>query len=55
MILEDSCFKEFLLGYGIVLDGGIIIDKFSRILGGNYMAPVISTYGSIKGLKVLGL
>jgi hypothetical protein len=55
MILEDLCLKKFLLDYGIVLDGGIIIDKFSRILGENYMVPVISTYGSIKGLKVLGL
>jgi len=24
MILEDSCLKEFLLGYGTVLNGGII-------------------------------
>lgn len=49
--MEDAGLKRLLDKYGIVLDSGIIIDKFSRILGGDYMVPVVSTYGNVKELQ----
>ncbi len=37
---------EFLKGYGIVVGDDVIVDQFSRVLGGDYLMPVISKYYS---------
>ena len=34
----------FLAGYGFKLDNDIVVDTVSRLLGGDYFMPVVSTY-----------
>ena len=41
-----SSLKEFLNQYGIVVGDDVIVDQFSRVLGGDYLMPVISKYHS---------
>ncbi|MGH7412136.1 MAG: GldG family protein, partial [Candidatus Methylomirabilis sp.] len=36
--------KEFLRQYGIVGGDDVIVDQFSRVLGGDYLMPVVSKY-----------
>jgi len=36
--------KTFLAGYGIVVGDDVIVDRYSRVFGGNELMPVISTY-----------
>jgi ABC-type uncharacterized transport system involved in gliding motility auxiliary subunit len=38
--------KKFLNGYGIAVGDDVIVDQFSRVLGGDYLMPVISKYYS---------
>ncbi len=37
---------NFLKDYGFIVGNDIIVDKLSRILGGGYLMPVVTTYGS---------
>jgi ABC-type uncharacterized transport system involved in gliding motility auxiliary subunit len=50
LILVDpqtaSGVEEFLGGYGILLDQDIIVDRNSRLLGGDYLVPPIVEYES---------
>jgi ABC-type uncharacterized transport system involved in gliding motility auxiliary subunit len=38
--------KDLLKGYGIAVGDDVIVDQFSRVLGGDYLMPVISKYYS---------
>ncbi len=38
--------KKFLGQYGIAVGDDVIVDQFSRVLGGDYLMPVISKYYS---------
>ncbi len=38
--------KEFLSQYGITVGEDVIVDQFSRVLGGDYLMPVVSKYYS---------
>ncbi len=49
--MEDTGLKGFLAAYGVVVGNDMIIDKFSRILGGDYLIPVVSEYGDVEALK----
>jgi ABC-type uncharacterized transport system involved in gliding motility auxiliary subunit len=42
---KDGGIKDILSDYGIILSGGIIIDKYGRMMGGDYMMPVVNLYG----------
>ncbi len=42
----DGGLRELLLDYGIQLGDDIIIDSFSRMLGGDYSTPVVNDYGA---------
>jgi len=37
---------QFLRQYGIVVGDDVIVDQFSRVLGGDYLMPVVSKYYS---------
>lgn len=41
----DAGMKEFLLQYGVEITEDIVIDKLSKIFGGNYLLPVVTEYG----------
>ncbi len=38
--------KEFLSQYGINVGDDVIVDQFSRVMGGDYLMPVVSKYYS---------
>jgi len=38
--------KDFVKGYGIAVGDDVIVDQFSRVLGGDYLMPVVSKYYS---------
>jgi len=38
--------KEFLGRYGITVGDDVIVDQYSRVLGGDYLMPVVSKYYS---------
>jgi ABC-type uncharacterized transport system involved in gliding motility auxiliary subunit len=42
---QDGGFKEWLAFMGITLGQDIIIDKISRVFGGDYLIPMAGTYG----------
>jgi ABC-type uncharacterized transport system involved in gliding motility auxiliary subunit len=41
----DGGLKEFLLGYGIRTSGDMVVDKMSRVMGGDYLIPMVANYG----------
>jgi len=43
--------RGFLEDYGILLDDGIIVDRFSSVSGGDDTSPVVTTYADIPALK----
>ncbi len=49
--MEDTGLEGLLSEYGVVLGNDMIIDKFSRILGGDYLIPVVSEYGDVDALR----
>jgi len=51
---HDAGMRNFLEKWGIEIDSDIIIDTFSRILGGDYTCPVVNMYGDVKGLRGFG-
>jgi len=43
---QDAGLKEFLREYGVVLSSDIVVDKMSRVMGGDFLLPMIVTYGN---------
>ena len=41
----DGGLKEFLHSYGIETSGDIVVDKMSRVMGGDYLIPMVANYG----------
>jgi len=41
----DGGLKEFLNSYGIQTSGDIVVDKMSRVMGGDYLIPMVANYG----------
>ena len=41
----DGGLKEFLNSYGIETSGDIVVDKMSRVMGGDYLIPMVANYG----------
>lgn len=39
-------FHDFLQGYGVVLGQDVIVDKMSRMVGGDFLVPLVSQYVS---------
>ena len=42
---QDGGLKEFLREYGIVISSDVVVDKMSRVMGGDFLLPMIVTYG----------
>jgi ABC-type uncharacterized transport system involved in gliding motility auxiliary subunit len=42
---RDGELKPFLRGYGVELGEDVIVDKLSRVFGGDYLMPVVMQYG----------
>ena len=38
--------EDFLKEYGIKIADDIIVDKLSRVMGGDYLLPMVATYGA---------
>ncbi len=43
---KDGGLKEFLKSYGININDDIIVDKLSRVMGGDYLLPMVANYGT---------
>jgi ABC-type uncharacterized transport system involved in gliding motility auxiliary subunit len=41
----DGGLKDFLKDYGIITSGDIVVDKMSRVMGGDYLIPMVAHYG----------
>jgi ABC-type uncharacterized transport system involved in gliding motility auxiliary subunit len=41
----DGGLKDFLKDYGIITTGDIVVDKMSRVMGGDYLIPMVANYG----------
>ncbi len=42
--LHDGGLKKFLKSYSVLITDDIIVDKLSRVMGGNYLFPMLVTY-----------
>ena len=42
---QDGGLKDFLKEYGVVIASDIVVDKMSRVMGGDFLLPMIVTYG----------
>jgi ABC-type uncharacterized transport system involved in gliding motility auxiliary subunit len=42
---QDGGLKEFLKSYGIKISHDIVVDKLSRVMGGDYLLPMVANYG----------
>ena len=42
---QDGGFKEWLASLGVTLSDDIVIDKVSRVFGGDYLIPMAGSYG----------
>ena len=42
---QDGGMKDFLREYGLVISSDIVVDKMSRVMGGDFLLPMIVTYG----------
>jgi len=42
---QDGGLKDFLREYGVVLTSDMVVDKMSRVMGGDFLLPMIVTYG----------
>ncbi len=42
---KDAGLKEFLKKYGLKISDDIVIDKLSRLFGGDYLIPMVTHYG----------
>ncbi len=43
---QDAGLKEFLREYGVVMSSDIVVDKMSRVMGGDFLLPMIVSYGN---------
>jgi len=43
---ENAGLKDFLSDYGIIVRDDVIIDKMSRVMGGDFLLPMVAQYGS---------
>ncbi len=43
---HDGGLQSFLRDYGIVVDEDVIVDKMSRVMGGDFLLPMVAEYGS---------
>jgi ABC-type uncharacterized transport system involved in gliding motility auxiliary subunit len=43
---QDGGLKDLLREYGVVISSDIIVDKMSRVMGGDFLLPMIVTYGN---------
>ena len=43
---QDGGLKEFLREYGVVVSSDIVVDKMSRVMGGDFLLPMIVSYGN---------
>ena len=42
---QDGGLKDFLKEFGVVVTSDIVVDKMSRVMGGDFLLPMIVTYG----------
>ncbi len=42
----DGGLQAFLKSYGILITDDIIVDKMSRVMGGDYLLPMVANYGN---------
>ena len=42
---QDGGLKDFLKEYGLVISSDMVVDKMSRVMGGDFLLPMIVTYG----------
>jgi len=42
---KDGGLKEFLREYGVVMSSDVVVDKMSRVMGGDFLLPMIVSYG----------
>ncbi len=42
---QDGGLKDFLREYGLVISSDMVVDKMSRVMGGDFLLPMIVTYG----------
>lgn len=47
---QNAGLGDLLLSWGVQLDDDLVIDTFSRMLGGDYTVPVVSEYGSVSAV-----
>ena len=43
---QDGGLKDFLREYGVVVSSDIVVDKMSRVMGGDFLLPMIVSYGN---------
>ena len=43
---QDGGLKEFLREYGVVMSSDMVVDKMSRVMGGDFLLPMTVTYGN---------
>lgn len=43
---QDAGLTSFLAGYGVVIRDDVIIDKMSRVMGGDFLLPMVAQYGT---------
>ncbi|MCP4666138.1 MAG: GldG family protein [Deltaproteobacteria bacterium] len=43
---HDGGLKNFLKGYGVEVADDIIVDKLSRVMGGDFLLPMVADYGA---------
>jgi ABC-type uncharacterized transport system involved in gliding motility auxiliary subunit len=43
---QDAGLKQFLREYGVVMSSDMVVDKMSRVMGGDFLLPMIVTYGN---------
>ncbi len=42
---QDAGLKDFLREFGVVIASDVVVDKMSRVMGGDFLLPMIVTYG----------
>lgn len=43
---QDGGLKDFLREYGLVICSDVVVDKMSRVMGGDFLLPMIVSYGN---------
>ena len=43
---QDAGLKDFLREYGVVVSSDTVVDKMSRVMGGDFLLPMIVSYGN---------